>query len=235
MNPMVVPSDVVYRQVEMGVSANTVAGTGSVTGGWMVGIYKQSTTWATNSVSETTSGTLITNVSKMGYGFQMSQNSVTAGSYVLWRGTNPSNSSNSLYASSTSGTGTMSDLFTGQRDINLTSGATASTLSAGQYYIVHGFTKTSVGANVMSAAHGMFVSNSLTAAAGTYLGSTNWEVPTGGYAGSFTTQVSTIDTGGVGTANVPVGLNCLPDTLASSVVSATGSADVKWLQPSFYY
>jgi hypothetical protein len=53
--------------------------------------------------------------------------------------------------------------------------------------------------------------------------------------GSFTTRVSTYDSAGAGTSNVQQGMCFLPDTVATSAISATGSADVKWLIPSFYY
>jgi len=234
VNPMYLDRDIWFREVEIGVSGNTVAGTGSVTGGWMVGLYSQTTTYNTASSGNTdlSSGSCFTKVSDFGYAYRMSQNSVTEASYLLWKGTDYGNSSLTAYATSLSTTGAGSALFTGQRDLPMYSNTVPQTLQAGNYLVLHGFTKTSGGANVFSTPHGMFVSNSLTAAAGTYMGSTAWEAPE--FLGSMTTQVSS--THSTGTAAVAQGVNFLPNSfVASQIPTQTGSADVKWLVPNFYY
>jgi hypothetical protein len=231
VNPMQVYNDVSFREIEMGMSASFVVGTGSGTAGWNVGIYQQTTTYKTQSGSgtaETTSGTVFTKIIDGGFGIMVSQNSATDFGVRMWVGT----ASNATTAAGSTTSGNISTDFTGQREVVLYNNTAGSYLPMGSYLVVHGHSSRSSNAAVFSCNHGMFLSQSQTASSGYYLGSAAYVAPYQ-LAGKISTTGSASATGAQ--ANVPATVNLLPSSFLASQVSATASGEIRWLVPNIYY
>jgi hypothetical protein len=219
--PLALERNFVWRDIEYVVSADSANGTGSMTAGHMLGIYKDTTT-----SNYTTSQSCITAVDRYVWNVVLSQNSKTAQSYVQWWGTDSA-------ANTTTLEGNVSASCSGARQILLGTNA-GSTYTEGQYYVVHGFSNSTVGANVQPVDSALFLSNLSTTAGALYFGS-NGTVPIHPkWMGQFTVGSTLSATDAA--SNVGTGANLLPESFASSILTNTGgTSQWQWPLPQFYY
>ena len=120
--PMVIPYNISLNQVIIGASASTVGGTGSLTEGYMVGLY---------SLNANTALSLISN---WRWEARRSQNSSTAQSHYWYWGTDSAANSSSTGQAG----GSISTRFTGHAMLLLAT--TQATLAGSEYYAVVGYT-----------------------------------------------------------------------------------------------
>jgi len=187
--PYIIDDQVSFHDVEAELSINTVAGTGSAIAAYMYGLY-------TFDIPNSRFNSLSTFM----FGYRLSQNSVTAQTHQFYWGTNPAANSTGVTNSSVS--------FTGVKRFDIYDGA--ATLTAGQYYIVAGFTQSSNAANVINISSAMMYSASQTT--GDYFGgATDNTTPPIPFLGVFST-----------TSNANAAHICiLPATIHTSVLTNT--------------
>lgn len=129
IGPLQLPQNLTWTSAGLIYSANTVAGTGSASGGFFAGIY---------SLNAGTALSLLTNKTSQ-FNFVISQNSVTARTVSWWWGTNSTSNSSSL-------SGNVSGSFTAAKALLLdTVGAS---LAAGDYFLLVGHTCSTAGSNI---------------------------------------------------------------------------------------
>jgi hypothetical protein len=129
VSPLVVQNVVSFNRVFQLLSHATVAGTGSITYGNAYGLYTLN------------GGTALSLVSSFGFGFRLSQNSVTARSHYWYWGTNSTSNSSSVGG----------NISASVARLNMVLYSTgANSLQTGNYWIVYGQTQSSAGAAVGS-------------------------------------------------------------------------------------
>jgi len=235
VNPFQVDRDIVYREVRMAVSGNTVAATGSGTAAWCAALYKVSTTYSQGNSgnlgvtgSDYVSGTLYTLAhGPWQFNILATQNSVTAQTYRFWSGSNSSMSS----AFNSTG-GNISTDMTIQAAVSMHSDTAPATIPQGHYLLVHGFSSRSSGAAIYSANHGFYLSQSNTLNNTRFLGGVAAARPFP-LLGNISNTTETYGT--VAAAAVATHLNLMPATFASSAISNTGVEAVRWLVPDIFY
>lgn len=131
LHPIIIEHNLTFDDVAMVMSAQTVAGTGSATVGYAVGIY---------SLNASTALSLISSAQFVAV---VSQNSLTARTASWWWGTNSTSNSSSL-------SGNVSASFTAARRMLMSTGANS--LSRGQYWIGFCHTASTAGSNIHASA-----------------------------------------------------------------------------------
>ena len=160
-----------YGEVEMLVSGQaTVAGTGSASNGWMVGIYSSS-------------GSTLSLITSHQFVHNMSQSSVTAQTHSWFWGTNSA-------ANSSSAGGNISASYTDLRNINLYEGAVL-TIPEGTFYQVVVHTARTSSSNLGGYSSAMCQSWSQSTAA-SYFGVASYSAPLGEelFHGVFSTTLN---------------------------------------------
>ena len=220
--PFILPFNLSYHEVRNLHSFATAAGTGSVTAGFVMGLYSRSTTG-----NATTTDTVYSRVALFQKNYRLTQNSQTELSVFSYNGSESSQSS----GSTTSGTNAN---WNGIRVVPYHTATTGVTqvLESGNYLLLHAVTsKTSGGANVIS----QFASvqnYSSGSNEGNWGNPVNAPVSSGSALnhGYFSTTVSF---GTTATLNATyAGHPILPTTLASSVITGTVSNN-RFLIPQF--
>ena len=216
IGPLGLDVDLVFKELELPIFGSSVNGTGSVSQGHMLGIYLNSTT-----ANFSTSGTCLSLVASGMWNMIGSQNSVTAQTAKWWWG---GDSVNNLESTA----GNLAADITGPVQVHLINGTVPYTLTEGNYYAVHGFTNSTVGANVMQADGCYYSAGSNVTVGAVYYGSSGVITPpVEKYLGSFTALATTSASTSSVTAT---GLNCLPTTFASSIITNSGGTS-QWRYP----
>ena len=197
VSPIYIENPWQFDEVEMLVSQQaTSAGTGSVTNGWMVGLYSQNN----STLSQITSFQFV---------HYMSQNSVTAQTHNWYFGTNST-------SNSSASNGNISASYTDLRAIQLFDGGNTNvvTLAPGTYYQVVVHTNRSSSVNVHGMSSAMCQSWSQTTNA-SYFGRAAYTAPfEESYLGLFSTTMNAANTG----------LHSLPTVISSSAITNTGGS-----------
>jgi hypothetical protein len=171
--PMVLPYNLSYRSVELVQSqALSVNGTGSASGGHLLGIY-------------TLNAATLSLLSSYIFNYQLSQNSTSAQSHYWYWGTNSTSNSSSLG-------GDVSASFTGIRRIQLY-GAEAS-FAKSQYWAAWAHTMMTAGAAGVGHISVLMEVSASQSSLGSYLGENTWE-PAYPYHGIISTTSNGTTTG----------------------------------------
>jgi hypothetical protein len=189
VSPYVVNEHVTFNQVQAQISFGTVAGTGSFTNGQMWGLYSQN-------------GASLSLASSYMFNAVVSQNSVTAQSQRYYWGTNSTSNSYSTG-------GNVSASLNGLKVAVIHTGG--SSISPGQYYLVHAQSMSTGGAAIGSFSNMCYSISQSTAASiiGSNVSSAQYP-----YMGIASTTVT----------NAASGKFVLPNFIETSAITGTGGS-----------
>lgn len=198
VSPLYVERPTVFDEVGMLISGQaTVAGTGSASNGWMVGLYSDN-------------NSTLSFMSSWQFNHVMSQNSVTAQSHTWWWGTNSTTNSSGL-------NGNVSASFSSLANINLFNGAGTQvlTLPEGRLFQVVIHTARTSSSNLGGYSSAMCQSWSQTTGA-SYFGTNVYRPPLGEemWHGLFSTTLNASNSG----------VFSLPSAISSSAITNTGGS-----------
>lgn len=194
-SPVYLDNPLFYGEVEMLISGQaTVAGTGSASNGWMVGLYSSS-------------ASTLSLITSFQFAHIMSQNSVTARTHSWWWGTNSTSNGGSTG-------GNVSASFTDLRNINLYEGGTLSLPEGTLYQVVAHSARTS-SSNLGGYSVAMNQSWSQTTGA-SYFGRASYSAPLGEelFHGLFSTTLNAANSA----------LLSLPSSINASAITKTGGS-----------
>lgn len=199
--PLQLEQALAYSRINILASyVTTIAGTGSVSLAHMLGIYTLN------------AGTALSLSTSYMFRQEISQNSITAGTYRWYWGTNSTSNSSST-------SGNVGSLFNSFRAIPLFDLAASNSLSAGQYFLAYAQTNRSSSVNVKPAATIMYISGSQSALGALgQLGSAVTRAPFP-LLGQFS---STTTAGNFTTPFMPASIN------TTAITNTGGSTQWKW-------
>jgi hypothetical protein len=228
-------ANISYHNVRNIHSVSTAAGTGSVTAGFVMGLYAKSAT-----SNATTTDTVWSLMTAWQRNYRISQNSQTEFSVFSYLGSESSVSS----GSTTHGTATG---YTGTKAVDYHTATTnglgvTQMITSGEYLLVHGVTQKTSSAAVWGGMNTMWNYLSESQSILQSHAPLGYSVSTAplvgqGKLGYFTTTASTAwaVTAGSATSQTYAGHPLLPATFASSLVTGTTGADAaRWAVPQFY-